>query len=139
MKTPQELYNKLSYYTLARTDPSFIHQHIVDAFTAQQADKETKPIAITFALIGLYLYLEKNYTGRQVQLAHMQIAKKEQNWPKFDLPENRGTITLYDVVATEPGEMRDSMIHKWCMSVWEAYEQGHEKVVRLTKSLIFNS
>jgi hypothetical protein len=34
-------------------DPSFIHQYVVDAFAAQQADEQTKPMKLTFALVGL--------------------------------------------------------------------------------------
>jgi hypothetical protein len=66
-----DLYHELSCYTLAHPDPSFIHQHIVDAYTAQHARETTKPIALVFALIGLYLHVEKNFTGRQVQRFHM--------------------------------------------------------------------
>jgi hypothetical protein len=66
----QEKYYELSYYTLAHDDPRFIHQHIVDAFAAQTANQDTNPIKVAFALIGLYLYLEKDYTGKEVQLAH---------------------------------------------------------------------
>jgi hypothetical protein len=69
--TDQEAYDKLSRYTLAHRSPAFIHQHIVDAFTAQHADMETKPIAIVFALVGLYLYVEKNLTGKKIHFAHM--------------------------------------------------------------------
>ncbi len=68
MKTAQASYNELSYYTLALRDPAFIHQHIVDAFAAQTADEHTRPIKLTFALAGLYLHVEKGFTGRQVQL-----------------------------------------------------------------------
>jgi hypothetical protein len=59
----QEKYYELSYYTLAHDDPRFIHQHIVDAFAAQTANQDTNPIKVAFALIGLYLYLERDYTG----------------------------------------------------------------------------
>ena len=93
MKTEQELYNELACYTLSLADPEFIHQHIVDAFGAQRTDENTKPIGIAFALAGLYLYLEKNYTGRQVQLAHMKMAKRRKKWPKLELPQNRGDVT----------------------------------------------
>ena len=51
----RELYHELSAYTLSHPDPSFIHQYVVDAFAAQTADENTKPIALTFALVGLYL------------------------------------------------------------------------------------
>src|SRR5262249_16749859 len=67
MSTEQEAYYELAYYPLALRDPSFIHQHLVDAFTAQYASEQTKPIALTFSLVGLYLLVERQFTGRQVQ------------------------------------------------------------------------
>ncbi len=138
-KSLQEKYNELSYYTPSHTDPIFIHQHIVDAFGAQTADKNTKPIAITFALIGLYLYLEKNYTGKQVQSAHMALAKHRKEWPKFDLPEFRGEITISDVLNESPGEKRDVLIRKWCASVWQAYRNSHKKVADLVKKYLWGN
>ncbi len=77
----QEQYNELSFYTLAHQHPSFIHQHIVDAQIAQTAAANTKPISIIFSLAGLYLFIEKNYTGKQVQQLHMQMAKNKKPWP----------------------------------------------------------
>lgn len=130
---PQEAYNELAYYTLSHKDPAFIHQHVVDAFAAQYADESTKLIKILFALIGLYLYLEKGYTGKQVQLAHMQIAKEKKDWPKIKLPEERGNITVFDVVNINPGEERDRMIKKWCQSVWEAYSSSREIIIDFLK------
>ena len=53
--TSEAAYHELCYYTLTLGDPAFIHQHVVDAFAAQQADEQTKPIKVTFALVGLYL------------------------------------------------------------------------------------
>lgn len=57
--TPDDICNELAYYTFAHPDPPFIHQHLVDAFAAETADESTKPMKITFALIGLYLHVEK--------------------------------------------------------------------------------
>jgi hypothetical protein len=86
--SPRKEFEELSYYTLGHPDTVyFIHQHIVDAFQAQTADKNTKPIGLTFSLIGLYLYLEKMYTGRQVQQAHMKLAQNKKSWTMLDLPE----------------------------------------------------
>jgi len=131
MNTWQDLFNELSYYTLAHPDPAFIHQHIVGAFAAQAADEHTKPVKITFALAGLYLDVEKGFTGRQVQLAHMQLARKKEPWPVFSLPLERGTITVVDVLAAPAGPVRDDMIHQWCLSVWEAFSENRPAVVSL--------
>lgn len=136
MKSQQDLYNELSYYTLEHHNPNFVHQHIVDAFTAQNADKNTKNIAITFALVGLYLFLEKNFTGKEVQKIHMKMAKKKRKWPKFELPEKRGEITVSDVLKTNSGKFRDEMIKKWCASVWETFDENHEKVAKLLEDYL---
>ena len=137
MKSEQEMYNELAYYTLSLGDEYFIHQHIVDAFGAQNADEKTKPIGICFALAGLYLYLEKNYTGRQVQLAHVQMAKRRKKWPALELPEYRGDIAVTDVLNAEPGKERKEMIRKWCISVWQAYSQSHDIVAALVNVVLY--
>jgi hypothetical protein len=132
----QEQYNELSLYTLVHQDESFIHQHIVDAHTAQTADTNTKPISILFALAGLYLFVEKNYSGRQVQQAHLRMAKNKQALPSVILPAERGEITVSDVVAKPPGQERDEMIYTWCASVWEAYKTNRETIITLTQETL---
>jgi len=132
--TDQELQHELSYYTLAHPSPSFIHQHIVDAYAAQKADDTTKPIVIVFALLGLYLHVEKNFTGRQVQKAHMQLAKRRRQWFRPQLPTDRGAIVVADVIAAAPGPQRDAMIHDWCVSVWEAFRAARGQIVDLARN-----
>lgn len=131
MPSELELFQELSYYTLAHSDPSFVHQNAVDAYTAQVADADTKPIAVVFALVGLYLYVEKNFTGRQAQIAHMQLARRRKKWTKPPLPERRGSVRVKDVLAEAPGPDRDAMIHCWCISVWEAFQESREEIARL--------
>jgi len=127
----QQPYDELSFYTLSLQDKEFIHQHIVDAYTAQTANENTKPISIVFSLAGLYLCIEKNYTGRQVQLMHMKMAKNKKPWPKIDLPEERGDITVNDVLAISPGPERNEMIKEWCRSVWNAYHDSRQTIIDL--------
>ncbi len=127
----QEQYNELSFYTLAHQDKSFIHQHIVDAQTAQTTDANTKPISIIFSLVGLYLFIEKNYSGRQVQQIHTQMAKNKKTLPTITLPSKRGDINVSDVLEKPPGEERDKMIRKWCVSVWEAYQNNRETIMNI--------
>lgn len=133
-KSEQDDYNELSYYTLAHPHPSFIHQHIVDAYTAQHADEKTKPIAVAFAPIGLYLYIEENYSGKEVQETHMQLANNRRQWPPFNLPKQRGIVTVSDVLAEPAGQWRDSMIRTWCISVWEAWKESRTMVIDLLQS-----
>jgi len=132
----QELFDQLCFYTMNLSDPRFIHQHAVDAYAVQEADENTKPIAVVFGLAGLYLYLEYGFTGRQVQRAHMQMAKLRRTWPRLALPVERGTITIVDVVQAEPGEALDRAIHEWCISVWGAYHASQGEIAALLKSLL---
>jgi hypothetical protein len=119
--TEREAYDELCAYTLSHRSLDFIHQHVVDAFAAQQADASSKPIAVAFALVGLCLQLERGFSGRDVQRAHMLLAKRSKTWPTFPLPIDRGSVTAIEVLAAPAGEARDAAIHAWCASVWNAY------------------
>jgi hypothetical protein len=57
MKNDQDIYTELCYYTQAHGEAPFIHQHVVDAFAAQTAKENDKPIKLAFALVGLYLHV----------------------------------------------------------------------------------
>ena len=124
-------YDELQCYTLGHGDPAFIHQHVVDAWAAQHADKQTKPIGLTFALVGLYLHVEKGFSGKQVQRAHMRLAQQKGNWPSFALPEDRGSINASVVMAKEAGPERDEAIDAWCASVWAAFHENRPSVAAL--------
>ena len=106
----------------------------MDAFAAQRADNHTKPITLAFALVGLYLHVDRKETGKQVQHVHMLLARRRKTWPRFDLPSDRGDVTVSDVVAAAPGSLRDEMIDKWCISVWSAYHGLRDRIVQLLES-----
>ena len=124
----QRLCHELSLYTLSHGDPFFIHQVAVDAYAAQHAGPASKPIAIAFALIGLCLLLERGYTGKAVQRAHMGLANRSKRWPSFDPPAHRGNVTVADVLRVVPGSERDTAIMRWASSVWAAWERAHPAV-----------
>lgn len=119
--TEEEAYHEMTAYTLSLRDPEFIHQHVVDAYTAQNADETTKPIAITFALVGLFMHVEKHISGKDVQRAHMQLALDKRTWPKMTLPKRRGSMTALDVIASPAGPARNRAIDEWCESVWKEF------------------
>ena len=130
----QALFDELSFYTLAHPDPAFHHENSADAWRAQHVDQTTRPIAVVFAVIGLYLYLEKGFTGRQVQLAHMRMAKHRKQWPRLPLPTQPATLTVADVLAAPPGPERDAMIHNWCAAVCTTWEQSRETISQIAKT-----
>jgi len=133
MLQEDDSYSELAFYTLARRDTAFIHQHAVDAYTAQVADESTKPIALVFALIGLYLHLEKGYTGKQVQGAHARLADQIKRWPRLPLPADRGEIRIQNVLAAAAGPDRDDLIHRWCASVWRSWHESHPVITAISR------
>lgn len=133
MNAERDAYNALCSYTLAHGDVAFIHQHVVDAFAAQRADEESKPIQPVFALVGLYLLIEKQFSGRQVQRVHMRLARHGRSWPRVVLPRERGSMTAVDVMAAHDGRERDAAIHAWCVSVWAAFAENRGVVADLLR------
>jgi hypothetical protein len=129
----RDAYHELSAYTLSHRVTAFIHQHVVDAFAAQRADADSKPIAITFALAGLYLHVEHGVMGRDVQRIHMLMARRKRAWPVFTLPPQRGAMTAIDVMAVPAGPGRDHAIDAWAASVWKAYADTRPAIAALLK------
>lgn len=120
-----ELFGELSAYTLTHGGSTFIHQHAVDAWQAQHAVFSNSNIGIAFSLIGLHLALEKGYTGRQVQLAHMQLGRTKRDWGRFEMPSSRGALTVLDVMRADPGPVRDARLMEWAAAVWSSWNHAH--------------
>lgn len=124
-------YDEVYVYAMER--PGFFLQHVVDAFAVQTAGDDSKPIGILFGLVGLYLHVEKQFSGRQVQRVHMELGRRKREWPKVRLPEDRGNVTVADVLAELAGPARDTAIENWCRSVWEACTANRPTIVALLR------
>ena len=134
MPTLRDAYDELYVYTMGR--PGFILQHVVDAFMAQSAEPGSsgfKPIGLVFALVGLYLHVEKGFNGTQVQRVHMLLGKRKRDWPAIPTPARRGTLTPIDVLAVPAGAARDSAIDAWYATVWEAYHPTRQTILDLLR------
>jgi hypothetical protein len=125
----RRLMHELSYYTLAHGDPAFIHQHLVDAYGAQHVRPQSKStIGAAFALAGLYLAVERGFTGRQVQKTHVMMASRSKQWPRFEPSPGAWALTVADVLKVEPGPGRDQELLRWCASVWAAWSSEQKRV-----------
>ena len=134
-----QVYSDLQCYTVAKQDPGFIHQHVVDTYAAQHAGGSTRNIAVAFGLIGLYLALERGYTGKEVQLAHMRIAKSRKIWPRLEPPREPAILTVMDVLQAGTDEEKDAMIRKWMTEVWVSWADRHDWVRTTTDELLKSS
>lgn len=136
-KVCRDLYNELSYYSLTHRDKDyFVHQHIVDAYSASHPSKEDKAVKLAFALIGLCLFVNYGYTGRQIQQAHMELAKTRKVWPLFKSPEKKSKITISDILKTTTYSSRDALIKDWAKEVWQTWQDQHKIVMEIVEPYI---
>jgi hypothetical protein len=131
MDRDRSAYEELYAYTMNRA--GFILQHVVDAHTAQTASQSTSPIGLVFALVGLYLHVERQFSGLDVQRVHRRLARAKRQWPPVDLPRDRGHVTAADVLGARPGPERDGAIDEWCQSVWAVYRHTRQTIVDLLR------
>jgi len=128
-----EAYDELYVYAMGRDPASFILQHVVDAHAAQTATPVSRAITLVFALVGLYLHVERGWSGKQVQQIHMRMGRQKREWPPVALPHDRSVMTAAGVLAKPAGAERDSAIDAWCRSVWESFHQSRETIIELLR------
>ena len=128
--------HELSYYTLGHGDRRFIHQHLVDAYGAQHVKPSKSTVGGAFTLAGLYLAVERGFTGREVQKMHMVMARRAKQWPRFVPPGPMGPLTVADVLAEEPGPVRDAALMLWCGAVWAAWLPEQPRVREMVDSFL---
>ena len=131
MDTMRAAYDEVYIYTMGR--PDFILQHVLDAFAVQRVNDDSKPMGLVFGLVGLYLRVEKQFSGRQVQRVHMELGRRKREWPRVYVPEDRGSMTVADVLAASAGPERDAAIDNWCRSVWTAFGANRETIIALLR------
>lgn len=131
MNSMRAAYDEVYVYTMDR--PGFVLQHVVDAFAVQTANNESMPIGPVFGLVGLYLHVEKQFSGRQVQRVHMELGRRKREWPRLFVPEDRGSMTVADVLTASAGPQRDKAIDNWCRSVWTAFGANRQTIIDLLR------
>ena len=129
MNSMRAAYDEVYVYTMDR--PGSVLQHVVDAFAVQTANNESMPIGVVFGLVGLYLHVEKQFSGRQVQRVHMELGRRKREWQRMYVPEDRGSMTVADVLAATAGPDRDRAIDNWCRSVWTAFGANRQTIIAL--------
>jgi hypothetical protein len=96
-------------------------------------DEVYKPIGVVFGLAGLYLHVERQFSGHEVQRAHMLLGRRKREWPSVHLPEDRGSMTVAHVLAASAGTERDRAIDDWCRSVWTAFSGNRQTIIALLR------
>ena len=129
-------YGRLTVYSIAHRSPEFLHQHVVDTYGAQHVSEEAPALMTAFALIGLHLWLERGYTGKQIQATHGRIARVRKNWPRFETPHRDWTMTMLNPLEAPEGPARDAAIEDWARSVWSVWAPLHGEIAALVDEVL---
>jgi hypothetical protein len=94
---------------------------------------KTRNITVIFGLIGLCLALEKGYTGKHVQQAHIRIARGRKDLPRLEPPPRPALITVPGVLKVPDGLEKNAMIRRWMAGVWESWADRQQWVRETTE------
>ncbi len=129
----QQLYGEVTAYTFQhQIQLGWWHQTCVDAYAAQHSGPEMAAITIAFALSGLYMVLERGFSGYQVRDAHTYLASRVDSWPRFSPPDSVGELTILDVALASSVEEHSCLVQRWARSVWTAWQHVHDEVAALS-------
>jgi hypothetical protein len=124
-------YQELAAYNLTGGRRDFIHQEAVDAYAAQHPGPPAKPMATWFGLVGLHLALDLGRTGREVQQAHMRLARRRRHWPELAAPADLTGMVVADVMQQPADDTRDDALWRWAGEVWEHWAAVHQVIADL--------
>ena len=123
------LFHELSFYTLGHPNKDyFIHQHAVDAFAVQHLGEDTKIIKATYGLLGLCLYLEHGFSGKEVQHVHVKLSSDKSDWPNIQYPIQQIAYSIQTILNAPEGKHRDQEIRNWCELIWKAHQANQQPV-----------
>ena len=140
-----QLYGEVQGYALRHPElVRDLHQLSVDTYAAQHAPRDPgggpPPIGVAYALVGLYLALDRGRSGLEVRAAHQRMGRPDATWPRLPAPASTGSMTVFDVAAA--GAMADSSaghgraLRAWAADVWLAWSAEHAAVDDLAGRLL---
>jgi hypothetical protein len=127
-----QLYGEVAGYELQHVAQlGRFHQLMVDAYAAQHPAPDGPMIGLALALIGLHLALDDGWRGDQVRDAHQSLAERGKGWPRFEPPQARGTMTVFDVAMADSPEAHAELVLAWAAEVWETWRDHRPAVIAL--------
>ena len=111
------------------------HQTCVDAYAAQHVGPRMRPMTVCFALNGLYLVLERGWSGIEARAAHGHLARivPREDWRFFEPPDEGGPLTVLDVALASDPETQAVGVEAWGRSVWATWRHVHDEVRAMTE------
>jgi hypothetical protein len=117
---------------LESSDPNLGQSHMLaaDAYPAQHPGIPGRQSSqsVWVHLVGLCLMLEHGLDGLASARAKARLAAPDAVFEWLEPPPGRGSITVLDVLETEPGPVHQAAVRRWAENVWQAWEPHHATV-----------
>ncbi len=104
------------------------HQLTVDSFAAQHAGGAHPDKSVAIHLCGPYLVFKCRLPPTRIPRCHQHLANTVEAWPQFDPPDDRGSLTVFDVAMCDSPEEHIETVREWAGGVWAAWSRYHADV-----------
>jgi len=111
------------------------HQLTVDAYATQHAGGPHPDKSIAVHLSGLHLFYEEGVKPTSIAPLLQKLATRTNQWPHFDPPEVRGSMTIFDVALAES---HIDAVRAWSRGVWESWSPHHAAIAELVRNSSVN-
>jgi len=109
-----------------------VHQLTVDTYAVQHAGGQHPDKSVCIHLAGLCLMLESGVAPVGVPPLLQRLANRT-IWPHLDPPEERASLTVYDVALADSLQTHALRVREWAEQVWQAWSPHHGVVRELIK------
>jgi hypothetical protein len=110
-----------------------VHRTTVDAYAAQQIGNQDDRRARQSAnvhLIGLYLTFSQKVSHEDVLTFIRNATKIKRDWPPLIQRKTPEWLTLQDIIKADNPSSHAHLVTRWGQSVWEAYADYHEDIIK---------
>jgi len=118
------------------SDPAYmkVHHFTADAYPVQHPGKPSKHNmqSVIVHLIGLYAGIELGLSQQEIAILRDGATTHiELRW--LEPPQNRGNLTVADIVPARAAEEHCRLVYQWAEEAWEAWTGYHDQVKQWTQ------
>lgn len=107
-----------------------VHQLTVDTYAVQHAGGLHPDKSVAVHLTGLHLMLDGGLRPTIVPANLQQLARTVREWPHFVPPDNRGSVTVFDVALSDSLERHINSVSEWSADLWKAWSKHHAAIAK---------
>jgi hypothetical protein len=107
-----------------------MHRLTVDAYAVQHPGEDTSQArnSVGIHLSRLALILVRGWPIERANNAMVAISAMKMHYPWLTPPQNRGELTVREVLQARNSAEHHVAVRRWAKSVWEAWHEYHATI-----------